>query len=588
MMNTKTFFAIIGNLTFKTALHIGTGKGYAGTDSPFRRNEEGKIILPATALAGHLRSTATYLLADINLPGSKRSSCLALTTENKVCGCPVCHLFGEVNPGEKDDPETGGRASRLWMFDSHLKQGSDLYIRDNVGIDRVTGAAARAGRVKFDQEILPAGAAFTFHLELEESSEMDQILLAAVLSEWMAGRVWLGGGKGRGLGNAVLSDVACLKNGLADAKDLLAYLKSDDLLSSAQSDTGWLSQQTTLARSYAKSDQFPFVEIEFNLNMDGLFLTQDTTLASITGFDHASLIDGIPDNNKNLKPVMPGSGIRGVLRSHAEKIARTLATNISNKDNYPTETFLRICPACNPLQDNANLPLAKCSEINQLEQGAKPTEKDLCLACQLFGNAQSGSRLRIADAPLEGEPIWKAIDFLAIDRFTGGGLNGAKFDAVALWRPTFHVRIFLEKPEEWELGWMAHVIRDLQEGRLPFGFGPAKGFGQAKASDIFVRCGFLSDTQWGHLASEHEVKDNFGFYRLAQFSDHDWNVARSQVLSWLKAFNEKVKAFSRQEGNLAILRSDSYFESNPDGTTPSHKAKIRNLYPIISKEVHHE
>ena len=88
-----------------------------------------------------------------------------------------------------------------------------------------------------------------------------------------------------------------------------------------------------------------------------------------------------------------------------------------------------------------------------------------------------GSRLVIEDAALQAgtDPVFKVQDFLAIDRFTGGGRDGAKFDAVGLWRPAFTARLRLENPQAWELGWLALVLRDLAEGWLSVGFGRRQG-----------------------------------------------------------------------------------------------------------------
>jgi hypothetical protein len=91
----------------------------------------------------------------------------------------------------------------------------------------------------------------------------------------------------------------------------------------------------------------------------------------------------------------------------------------------------------------------------------------------------------VEDAPYKStddqtKPIFKMLDFLAIDRFTGGAADEFKFDALALWRPAFALRIFLDNPTPWELGWLWLVIRDLSEGWLNVGFGSAKGFGRAK------------------------------------------------------------------------------------------------------------
>ena len=94
-------------------------------------------------------------------------------------------------------------------------------------------------------------------------------------------------------------------------------------------------------------------------------------------------------------------------------------------------------------------PLESCdSLLNKSDEETDENIKDsLCLACRLFGVVRLGSRLIIEDAHLNSdtkENPYKMLDFIAIDRFTGGGIVGAKFDALALWKPDFIFKLFLE------------------------------------------------------------------------------------------------------------------------------------------------
>lgn len=80
-------------------------------------------------------------------------------------------------------------------------------------------------------------------------------------------------------------------------------------------------------------------------------------------------------------------------------------------------------------------------------------------------------------------------DFVAIDRFTGGGAESLKFDAKSFHRPVLRGSLTLDleavqraRPGEWCLGLMALVLRDLCEGDIPLGFGAAKGYGACTAS----------------------------------------------------------------------------------------------------------
>jgi CRISPR/Cas system CSM-associated protein Csm3 (group 7 of RAMP superfamily) len=414
-------------------------------------------------------------------------------------------------------------------------------------------------------------------LELEDATEEDKILLSAILAEWQAGRAWLGGARARGLGRASLENVNYWSNHLSNSGELLSYLRSKNPLDSAEKDVAWIKDHTAKARTNYHLDRAgrPFVEARFFLKFDGLFLTQDTALSGFLGFDYVSLLDGIPTPGRELIPILPGAGLRGSLRSQAEKIVRTLAShNALAHGDFAEKQFLITCPACDPTQENPEKPLTKCAEIDNLK-GSKDEaeEKHLCLACRLFGSSRRGSRLSVMDASLHGDPVWKVMDFLAIDRFTGGGLESAKFDAVALWQPTFRAQLFLEDPEDWELGWLAYVLRDLVDRRITFGFGGGKGFGRATAEGMKFIFGFTKSSDWDFSLEEHELKEAAGFYRVAAFSGKEWSGAQRPVADWIEAFHQEVANFRRDPRALLPLRSDSYFGS------------VSELYPM--KEADH-
>ena len=100
------------------------------------------------------------------------------------------------------------------------------------------------------------------------------------------------------------------------------------------------------------------------------------------------------------------------------------------------------------------------------------------------------------DAPLEDKNLetsdWQAQDFLAIDRFTGGGLHGAKFDAAPLVKARFNASLTLHDPLPWELGWLALLLRDLVDGQITIGFGAAKGYGRVQATHFNWEIGFIT------------------------------------------------------------------------------------------------
>jgi CRISPR/Cas system CSM-associated protein Csm3 (group 7 of RAMP superfamily) len=622
-----------------TALHVGSGRRNGLTDAPVRRDAQGRLIIPGTAIAGSLRTTATRLAPRLKLGGMDgRHICLALLPrdQNRIsdemeeqkrrvagssrpCGCPVCHLFGDLRPGVNDPEfrESGPRwvydapdlthASRVRVYDAIIDEDSlDVLVRDAVGIDRRAGAAARAGAVKFDLEVIPPGTAFDLRIELDESAtEQDENLLVAALAEWEAGRGYLGGRSARGLGRIQARKVKaddsgafqCAIRDLTTQEGLMAFLRSPNL-SAHRADKGeWFMARVDAARgtivSLNEQDRrlapqiaSCWIDVEMTLVGDGPVLAHDTTIAALSGFDHAPLLAQLPtrdglDKDWRPEPVLTGSSLRGVIRSRAEKIARTLWT-----ENYRRDTdaqILMTCPACNPVESrrasrkerDSNLPpsvpLTSCDTLLRegragLADDAEATDEHLCLACRLFGSARRGSRLRVDDALLAEtlpETWWKAQDFLAIDRFLGGGLENAKFDALPLMNPKFRFHLRVENPREWELGWLALTLRDLYDGLLRVGFGAAKGYGRVRGENIIVRVGYLAATDFPALVSvpPRQVSTS-GLYTIAEFGEANWTgqeVVRRQVDRWVGAFVDEVKQYTRQPDKLDPIPADTFF-----------------------------
>src|SRR5690606_29540985 len=115
------------------------------------------------------------------------------------------------------------------------------------------------------------------------------------------------------------------------------------------------------------------------------------------------------------------------------------------------------------------------------------------LACRFFGSSDRGSRLYVSDGYLINPPKIKSMDFLAIDRFTGGGKEGAKFDALILWQSAFKIRIFIENVENWSLGCIMLVLKDIKDGFLSFGGGENKWFGKAIIENGEIKFGVVAE-----------------------------------------------------------------------------------------------
>lgn len=568
-----------GVLTSRTGLHVGSGAGDATTDALLRRDAQGDWLIPGTALAGALRSVATRLAP--RLGGTACQSLTGMQDGAAPCGCLACRLFGDIRPTHGSSGGEQAKASALWVENLRLLAlPSGAGIRDMVGIDRVDGSPARAARAKYDLEVLPAGARFQLHLELESGEEALARLLAAALAEWLEGRAWIGGRAASGLGAFELENLECSELELAKTDALMAFLRGDEPGAAQTARPEWLAQHLVEARrmrTAAKAD-LPvarcYATFLLSVQAQGPLLVNDATQAALTGFDSAPLRDP-----QGRVPLLPGSGLRGVLRTRAERIARTLAS----LDHPDAAGFAAACPACSPLAREQD-PLASCDALlrRQKARTGEEPEAHLCLGCRLFGSPRRGSRLLVEDALLEGDaPMLKPRDFVALDRFTGGASGGAKFDALALWKPRFAARIHLADPEPWELGWLALVLRDLAEGQLTLGMGRSKGFGRVVVPQLEVRVGAIEPEDFpGGACPVAQGAVESGLYQEWRWvlgapddaPSPDAAAWLQMANSWIAAWHEEVERW-RWPGHLPARR-DSYF-----GTAAA------SLYPLDPLEV---
>lgn len=175
---------------------------------------------------------------------------------------------------------------------------------------------------------------------------------------------------------------------------------------------------------------------------------------------------------------VPGSSIRGWFRSHAEKIVRT-----RSEDKL-------LC--CDPFDnDEKNNDATGCSKrLQKLPEKTSPKYRYACMICRLFGCGDLAARINFSDGEfVKGKEMFQVriADGIGIDRLTGGTASvmkadgktsGVKFANQVLENGAFIFHLTLRNFEVWQLGLLAFVLRDLEQGTLKLGFGKTKGFGQ--------------------------------------------------------------------------------------------------------------
>jgi CRISPR-associated RAMP protein (TIGR02581 family) len=192
---------------------------------------------------------------------------------------------------------------------------------------------------------------------------------------------------------------------------------------------------------------------------------------------------------------LPGSSLKGVVRSHLEKICRTLNPQVV------CDPFTRTADVCEVRGGRLTCPQfpeVACGDKFELrEKGELRVEdrtwhrakskvssaaayRDSCPACRLFGSTSFIGRLSITDAYLTdaGPGRTETRDGVGIDRLTGGAAHGAKFELETVSSGvSFETQILLRNFECWQLGMLLVAIADLHDGLVHVGSGRSRGLG---------------------------------------------------------------------------------------------------------------
>jgi len=184
---------------------------------------------------------------------------------------------------------------------------------------------------------------------------------------------------------------------------------------------------------------------------------------------------------------LPGSSLKGMLRSHAERIARTLKESAAC-DPFAEKGSSAFCGhVFEARKDKPGWPDKEHRDaINQL------VYRESCPLCRLFGSTWFAGRLATTDAYAVGDaPKKQQRDGVGIDRFTGGAASGVKFDLEVVTEGTFATQLHLRNFELWQLGLLGLVLTDLKDGLIRIGAAKSRGLGRVRGKVEKTRLDFV-------------------------------------------------------------------------------------------------
>lgn len=170
-------------------------------------------------------------------------------------------------------------------------------------------------------------------------------------------------------------------------------------------------------------------------------------------------------------PMIPGSSLKGVLRSTLEGMLRGFSGNPA------------VLWTCDPLatEDREGARRA-CGHHAQGERSSVVID-DHCAVCRLFGSHVLASHVRIADALMSGDatrvPPVDRRDGVAIDRDFKVVAGAQKYDFEVVNPGTrFGLEVFVDNPEDWLMGLLVAGFDQLTEGFTGLGGFTSRGLGR--------------------------------------------------------------------------------------------------------------
>ncbi len=389
------------------------------------------------------------------------------------------NLFGNGHDRNTNDQGQGGKVEFHDAFIStplttdsnwpYWNADKQTFIETSTAIDPHTKTALQQSL--HYTECVPPDVPFQFTLT-GVMSDQEAAVIIAVLDSFYSDQTqpYFGADNANGLGR--MEYVGHLKVKVMGAKEISNWLTNFETgnESMAMESAITLNEKERQQRITEEKKQFKLdyseAKIPISLKFDSPFLINDPFQVKKLETDPSTKTDHYPLLDKNKNPRLPATSFRGALRSQAERIIRTLGGTCCDAEIKPQTA---------------------CKAIYKQED-----VKKLCLACQIFGASGWKTLLNIEDFICQNPVVsTKKQEFVAIDRFHGGGKDGAKFDTTHFESPVFKGAIsFSPRMQKnglnWGKGLMALVLRDLHESDITFGFGANKGYGnlQFETSEI--------------------------------------------------------------------------------------------------------
>jgi CRISPR/Cas system CSM-associated protein Csm3 (group 7 of RAMP superfamily) len=472
-MNTHRYIARI-ILEAETPLFVGSGEASLLKDALVQKDFNGLPMIPGTSLTGVLRHSIENVLEMASNEKSIWNSIFGFQEGDKGSGSRLRLSSAYIMINEKEVAE----GLNITIDDTIKAKFDNLPTRQHVRIDH-KGVAIGGGL--FDNEVVYKGTRFKFEIELI-GNESDRDTWDNILNKIQSPLFRMGQGTRNGYGNLKVYQIKSRIFDLKTEKDFNDYsafdvsLNVDDYLNETTISEETIEKELIKysLQLHPDSDFFIFSEGFGDEDVDNKPLEEE-----IVVYENGTL------TFKDKQTVIPASSIKGALAHrtafHYNKLKERFADQL-----FPTlgkEIAVELYTGSGNKAVNELFGLGSGFEWKEAKEKVKnmpPPEYDE------YGSSSRGkviiNDLYFSESEVKNDKIFNHV---AIDRFTGGAMEGALFsEKVSSLNGTIELNIFVEKVnyDDDVRNAFENALLDITKGLLPLGGMTTKGYGMFTGS----------------------------------------------------------------------------------------------------------
>lgn len=453
-------------LEAKTPLFVGSGESALNKDAIVQKDCWGLPMIPGTSLTGVLRHS---LIDDLD-DGKNNNEYLKMLD---IFGCQLrkkdekeaLNTWFKANYTPKNNKAKEGLGSRIKLSSAYFLLGNEKVVEsiedvfnipeelihrlDNLPVRQHVRINDRGTAVKhglFDNEIVYQGARFLFELELKGDAS-DKNTWDLIIQQLQSPAFRLGQGTRNGYGNLAILKLYNQTFNLKAPDDFESYLRFN---SSLNADLNYQKVQTVATET-------PFIHYEMDLTPDDFFIFSE----------------GFGDDQVDNKPITESVIQYSNGQINFEEKTLVPATSIKGAISH------RVCFYYNQLK-------GQFADFNKGEIG-----NNNAAVAALFGTEAGKSKeekgerglVVMDDMFLSDVANHKIFNHVAIDRFTGGALDGALFsEKVSSMNANLNLELYVINSSSLNEDIyieeaLDKALTDICRGLLPLGGMTTKGHG---------------------------------------------------------------------------------------------------------------